>query len=203
MKLYYFQGSPIAAPFSIESNQPFFDHETVNLKIDRLARDAQRWELSFNLMDRGAFEADYLIHKATTFGVAQTMIMPQLNHVMNRINDTFPAIGLSRSVTDAAGSSTITVTAVAGNNTLVLPKGSFIKLSNHNKIYMVTQDKLASGTSISIYPKLTTALLTTTTVQTGNSVLFRYFHDLSNLNGSTYEDGLLTNVGTIRLLEAL
>ena len=128
---YYYNGAKILAPLSIASNEPVFDVDTVSLSKQRASQGAQRWEVAFNTVTSGETEADLLVGIITNLAVADTMIMPQLPSV-DRTN----TIGASRPIsTTAAGSSTVFM-----NNNGLLSKGSFIKFSNHSKVYMVTAD---------------------------------------------------------------
>ena len=192
---YYFNGAKILAPFSVTSNEPVYDVETISLSKQRASQGAQRWELAFNTVTSDATEADVLIGVATGLATADTMPMPQLPSV-DRLN----TIGASRAITSnaAAGVSSVTI-----NSDGVLSKGSFIKFSNHAKIYMVTADVAAGVVAVPIYPQLRTAVTTAHTFKTGSSATLTYYRDVSNLRGLTFTDGILSSVGTINLVEAI
>jgi hypothetical protein len=80
---YYFEGYEIVAPLSIASNEPMFDADTISLKKQRSSQGAQRWELSFNIVT--TTPADALL-SIVDFDTVQTMTMPQLNDVNDRLS---------------------------------------------------------------------------------------------------------------------
>jgi hypothetical protein len=200
MTVYYFEGSPIVAPLTIESNFPIFMAETVSLKQQRASQGAQRWELSFNLQDKGT-EADFLVSMVTNLTTARTMIMPQLNEVNSKVTVTLPGIAGAT----AAGVSTVFIDF---NQVGILPKGSFIKFNNHAKIYMVTSTVNTQTTPVpvNIFPSLRKAVTAGTNVyHPGSSVkpVITFYQSMDTISGITYEDGVLMNPGTINILEAL
>jgi hypothetical protein len=201
MTVYYFEGSPIVAPLTIESNEPVFSADTVNLKQQRASQGAQRWELSFQIQTKD-IEEDYFVGVVTGINQAKTMVMPQLLSVDKKV--TVTSTGTAAATT--AGSSTVSINF--GQAARLLPKGSFIKFSNHAKLYMVTANVITQTTSVSvpIYPSLRTALVSGNTVNHPGSAtkpVLQYYRNLETLQGITYEDGVLVNPGTIRLLEAI
>jgi len=80
---YYFESYEIVAPLSIASNEPMFDADTISLKKQRSSQGAQRWELSFNILT--TTPADALL-SIVDFDTAQTMTMPQLKEVNDRLS---------------------------------------------------------------------------------------------------------------------
>ena len=192
---YYFKGSKILAPLSITSNEPMFDVDTVSLAKQRASQGAQRWEVAFNTVTSDATEADMLVGIIDSLAVADTMVMPQLPSV-DRVNTA--GISLAISANKAAGQSSVTIVSNG-----IISKGSFIKFSNHAKIYMVTADVAAGTVPVSIYPSLRSAVTTAHTFKTGASCTLTYYRDINNMRGLTFTDGLLSSAGTINLVEAL
>jgi len=164
----------------------------VSLSIQRASQGAQRWEISFTTVTTEDTEADFILGTVTGLTTTDTMVMPQLPSVVK--NNTATA-NLTISVAQTAGASSVTVVSDG-----VIQKGSFIKFSNHDKLYMVTADVSAGTAPISIHPKLKQAVATTDTMLTGDSVLFTYFRDIDNLTGLTFSDGVLSQAGTITLV---
>jgi len=192
---YYYHGAKILAPLTITSNEPVYDVDTVSLSKQRASQGTQRWEIAFNTATSNETEADMLVGVITDMNVVGTMVMPQL-----------PSVDLTNTVSTtlvvdadaAAGASTVTVVSDG-----VISKGSFVKFSSHDKIYMVTAD-VASGTApVSIYPKLRSAVSTSHTLDTGSSVMLSYYRDVSNLRGLKFTDGILSSTGVINLVEAI
>src|SRR6056297_107769 len=171
MSTYYYKGAVIAAPFTIESNEPYFESDTLSLKHQRTAQGAQRWELSFSVITR-----DYVtmfIDTVDETNLAETMIMPQLPPVEDLLtaSGTLPVNG-----TPVVGQKAINVLVDTASG--LIPKGYFIKFSDHDKLYLVTSDCVLNGTGVqtlNIYPGLQFA--TTGNVLTGSSALFSYYRD--------------------------
>jgi len=217
MANYYYEGAQILAPFQIISNHPIYDSDTISLKKQRGDQGHQRWELSFNLLANDNM-ADLLVSSTQipSSAAASTMIMPQLKEVedLNTIaisvsytwttNNTVyskPAVHLPAT----ANSASVTIFNSSGI-TGTLKKGNFIKFSNHDKVYLVTADAVFSGNtnvSLGIYPKLRKPVTAGSTLEIGSNVLLSYYRDISNIQGIVFTDGILSNVGTVDLKEAL
>jgi len=191
---YYYNGATILAPLKITSNEPVFEMTTVSLKTQRASQGAQRWELSFATATSAATEADAILGAISGITVADTMTMPQLPSV-----DAANTIGVSRAISSAsAGASSVNL-----HNNGFMSKGTFVKFSNHDKIYMVTADHSAGVSPVSIYPTLRVAVTGTDTLKTGSSAVLTYYRSIDNAMGITFTDGLLSNAGSINLIEAL
>jgi len=197
--IYYFKGAQILAPLSITSNEPVYDVDTVNLSKQRATQGAQRWELSFNTLTTKDTEVDMLVGMVTGITTADTIVMPQLPSV-SKANTSSTSLPISAGA--AGGVSSVNITSDG-----VISKGSFIKFSNHDKIYMVTDGVAAGTVAVPIYPKLRTAVTTSDTFLTSNSiassVTLKYYRDISNLRGLTFTDGILSSSGTVELVEAI
>jgi len=192
---YYFKGAKILAPLSITSNEPVYDVDTVSLSKQRATQGAQRWEVAFTTATSDATEADMLVGVIDSITAAETMVMPQLPSVA-RLNTA--GVSLVVSANASGGASTVTVVSDG-----IISKGSFIKFSNHDKVYLVTADVAAGTVPVSIYPSLRSAVTTAHTMNTGASVSLSYYRDVSNLRGLTFTDGILSSTGTINLIEAI
>lgn len=197
---YYFEGAAILAPFSITSNEPMFDVDTISLKKQRATQNAQRWELSFNVIN-DSNPADLFVNTMINFDQVSTMIMPQFKAVYD--------------ATTASGNPTVAITGNSNASSVVLdsvavegiiPKGSFVRFSNHDKIYLVTAKVDLYGTedkAVSLYPNLKASVTVGTSMLLLKDCLFSYYRDISNVQGITFSDGVLSGLGTINLIEAL
>lgn len=192
---YYYNGAEILAPLNIKSNEPVFEVTTISLKTQRASQNAQRWELSFPTATSAATEADALVGSITDVTSSSTMIMPQLPSVAA---GNTAGVSLVISVAASAGASAVTVVSDG-----IILKGSFIKFSNHDKVYMVTADVAPGTAPVSIYPSLRSAVAITDVLKTGSSVLLTYYRSIDNARGITFVDGLLSNAGSIALIEAV
>jgi hypothetical protein len=77
------------------------------------------------------------------------------------------------------------------------PKGAFVTGSN-NKVYMVKTDA-ASVVDSNLYPTPPSGL----TYSTVANATIRYYREVSDLRGITFNDGILASPGTISIIEAL
>jgi hypothetical protein len=202
MSVYYYKGAQIITPFTIKSNEPMFDADTVSLKKQRASQDAQRWEISFSTVGTADTVQDMLLAAVTGNQLTATMIMPQLPAVdtLSTKSNTTTNVAVAAS----AGDSSVTMQVAGTSGTL--PKGSFFKFSNHDKLYVTTTDINFDGgtnTAVSFYPNLREDLTTSHTMLTGSLAVLAYYKSIDNMSGVTFTDGVLSNSGTIELLEAL
>ena len=201
-KTYFYQGAEILAPITISSNEPHFDMTTVSLKTQRASQDHQRWELSFNALSNEDKAAELFLSTIVNFDTSDTMIMPQL--VKEGNTNTLSSTNVGS--TAAAGVSSVSINNSSSQEG-ILPKGSFIKFANHSKVYITTNELTLTGTTTSrtlnIYPNLVSSVPNGTNLLTGDSCVISYFKSIDNQMGITYTDGILSNIGTINLIEAL
>ena len=198
MATYQFLGQDIVAPFRVNSNEPVFAADSVSLKHRRVAQGSQRWELEFGVVMQDA--ASFFADMVSDFDSEITMTMPQLNVRGETISSGTCTSAVVAASTTAAGSTSVPLGSTNGT----ISKGRFVKFANHNKIYLVTGEFPGSG-SISIYPKLTQEVPATTALlyKDSDAITFRGYRDVTNVNGITYTDGVLSEAGNINLIEAL
>jgi hypothetical protein len=201
---YTFQGQDIVAPFRLSSNEPVFSADSVNLQVRRVRQGSQRWEMEFNVIMTDA--TNTFADMITTFHDAVTLEMPQLNIRGEVISSGTSTSAITTfSGVELAGDDTIAISGLVSGTTI--NKGRFIKFSSHDKIYMVTETVTGDGSDfLKIYPSLRQ------TITSGDQVLYRddvdaitftAYRDISNVQGITYTDGVLSDLGTIQLIEAL
>jgi hypothetical protein len=202
MSVYYYKGAQILAPYTIRSNEPMYDVDTVSLKKQRASQNAQRWEISFNTAGTVDTVQDMLIAAVNATQLTDTMVMPQLPAVDEKT--TISTASLPVAVAGAIGDTSV-VMQVAGPTGL-FPKGSFFKFNNHDKIYMTTSDtSFDGGTNVTMnfYPKLRSVVTTSNSVKNGSQCTLTYYKSIDNMAGVIFTDGVLSNSGTIELIEAL
>jgi hypothetical protein len=201
MSVYYFNGAQILAPLTITSNEPLYEVDTVSLKKQRANQGIQRWELSFNTIGTSETQVDIFLGSAADNYTVQTMIMPQLPEVAAKTTVSSSSFALPGLV--SAGVTSMTITS--GNNIGLLPKGSFFKFSNHDKIYVTTSDTTISGvtSTVDFYPKLRMDVGSLHAFQCKELALLSFYRDIGNQTGITFTDGVLSNAGTISVIEAL
>jgi hypothetical protein len=201
MSVYYYEGAQILAPLTITSNEPTFDVDTVSLKKQRASQNVQRWELSFNTVGTASTQIDMFLGAVTDIDEVRTMVMPQLPAVDEAITVLInnPTVGVT------ASKDVLQVTLEAGETAGIIPKGTFFKFSNHDKIYVSTSvTNLADTTPvINFFPRLRADLTTSHTLKLRSDAILAYYTSIDNMAGITFTDGVLSNAGTIEILEAL
>ena len=170
-----------------QSNNGVRTTRSVSGKTFRVKTGNQSWsfKLTSPALTREQFMADY------SFFVQQ-------EGMLNSFTIVPPTIGTSRGTADG---STITVNAAyAAGQSLVkanggggtLKKGDLIKFSNHDKVYMLTEDINMDASSedfFNIFPVLTTAVSGSTTI-THSNVPVKVFLDTNQIKFVTQADGL-------------
>jgi len=203
MSVYYYKGAQILAPLTIVSNEPMFDVDTVSLKKQRASQDVQRWELTFSTIGEPSTQAEMLISSVVGIESTDTMVMPQLPSIDS--GNTLSVSGADLNAAANAGDTTIYLDNDVQTGKAL--KGTFVKFSNHDKLYMLTNDvdfDLGGGNvTVNLYPKLRTSLATTDSMRFGSDVVLTYYTSIDNQTGITFTDGVLSNAGSISLIEAL
>lgn len=200
MARYFYKGSPIVTPFTITSNEPFYEVETASLKIQRASQGVQRWELSFSTINTEQTEVNTLLGIVTNTVGVDTMVMPQLPSVADSDVTGIVLVG----GTTAVGSTNISIDPSLASG--LLPTGSFVQFANHDKIYMLTSDLDLSGsslTTVNIFPGLRAAQSASDGLNVKDSVIFKHYRLSDNINGITFSDGVLSSTGTISVVEAI
>jgi hypothetical protein len=184
MSFYTFQGARIVAPVSFETDELLFVNNTLTMRQERLTFSGQRWRITFNVQPQG--NANILVH--------------MLNRLIDSFDFTVPQPDDPKLF--APLSSTTSATASKGatgfQTAATLPAGRFVKFANHSKVYMVTSQ---TGQSTTLYPALEAELPSGTAFNYGNNVVMRVYYDDSQTRGITFENGLLSNPGTVTLVE--
>ena len=101
-----------------------------------------------------------------------------------------------------AGSLNINLAATGG----LISKGTFIKFSNHDKVYITTADTTVSTVTTSVlnfYPTLRSPVPGGSTLTYQEDVQMTVRYDTDTVIGMVYEDGILMDNGTIKLIDAL
>jgi hypothetical protein len=187
------------APMSVISNKPVFVTDTLSLKqrTGSMA-GAQRWEIQTNLEPLVGDPSLYL-HMITSN--SDTVIDVEMPQMFRRGGGgTTATASLSASAQALAGVNTLSV----GNNTgTKVAAGEFITFSNHNKVYMVTADRIGDG-ALTIFPALQLTVPLGTLIRTGTSaVKMKARYSTDTVKGMIYTDGVLMDVGQVTLIEAI
>jgi len=181
------------APISVVSNVPIFVVDALSLKRNVSKRPAQRWEILSNL-EPLSYDANKLFSLFVKKGHSETIsvTMPQNYGAIKTLTTTG-----SPTATGTAGNSSVTV---ASNNGTI-PEGTFIKFANHSKIYMLTETLSGNGTMY-IFPNLYVSVSGTGFAYKDN-VIMTAFIDTDSTTGMVYTDGILMDLGSVKLVESL
>ena len=160
----------------IKTGAQFFSFKLKSPKMTRLQVDA---DFSFIAAQDGQVESFTIVPPviSSTKGTASGTVT-----VVN-------ATSLAPVLSLAAGSKNIGISGGTGT----LKKGDLIKFSNHDKVYMLTEDVNLDGSTVdqlSFYPPLTTALTGGGQTITYNSVPFKVYLNSDTATFSTSADGL-------------
>jgi hypothetical protein len=197
------------APMSVISNQPVFVSDTISLKRQVNSQGVQRWEISTRVEPTNS-SADLLVHGIINgYNSVVDIQMPQpYRSLSNKTTTTSipKVIGIVEEVAPEefiynpipAGSSILLVE----NNNGTIAKGEFISFSNHDKVYLVTQNTVGNS-ELKIFPPLVTEVPDDTTIKYGNNVILKARYDTGTVLGMTYEDGILSDPGIIGFIEVL
>ena len=159
----------------------------VSGKVQRLKVGAQFW--SFKLksppLEKSAFREifPFIVKQDGQFGTF-TVVPPVVSSTAGTATGTV-------TVSDDYAAGVLTCRSTGGSGTL--KKGDLIKFSNHDKVYMLTEDINLNQTDstedvINFYPNLVTAISNTTTV-TYNSVPFKVYFDEDQQSFVSQADG--------------
>jgi hypothetical protein len=185
------------APMSVVSNQPAFISDTISLKRQVSSQNVQRWEIVTRVEPSNS-SADFLLHSVINgYDNVVDIQMPQVYRSNDNKTTSTSIISVSANATK--GQTTISIS----NNNGTLAKGEFIKFQNHDKVYLVTSTLASSSGSITIYPRLNFDVSSGTPMLYGSSTILKARYDTNTILGITYEDGILSDPGTIGFIEAL
>jgi hypothetical protein len=194
-------------PMTFVSNQPVFTSDTLSLQRRTTKRGAQRWELTSNLRPLNATAEELFVNMVTKghhtkfkIKVPQNIGVIEKDRATHTINNVKETLILSRANVDGHGEVTISAA-----NSVSLTKGTLVTLSDDLKVYMVMENTVKNSINpitVKLYPELRK------TTETG--VKLRYvgvemqcYYDTDTVQGMVYQDGILMDNGTVKLIEAL
>lgn len=178
-------------PLSVISNEPVFASDTLSLDRQVSKQGAQRWEIKTNVEPLSHTAETLMINMVTRgYHGAMEVIMPQNYGVIQRRTSTSTAA----TAVGTKGSTSLTVI----NNVGLIPRGTFIRIGAHKKVYMTVTDLTGEG-AVAIYPKLVTNV--TGSLAHRDNVIGTFLYDNSTVIGMVYSDGILMDPGSIALIE--
>ena len=184
------------APTGVISNNPVRFSDTISLKRQITRMSAQRWEIASSV-EPLVVGAQELFVDLVVNGHSEAIVatMPQnYGAVQNTTaNSVVTSLGAS------AGSNVVGVT----NSNGVISKGTFVRFAGlDTKVYMVTEDLNGDG-NLQIFPKLRKDVANTAVMSYRDDVLLSCLYDTDTITGMSYSDGILMDVGTVKLVEKL
>jgi len=191
------------APMAVRSNHPVFTTDTLSLSRLISRRTAQRWEIETRLEPLSNSAQDLFVHLVTKgYSSTFTILTPQNYGALQARTST------STPTTTGTANANASIAVIAtGTNTGLIPKGTFFKFSNpgHSKVYMTTANITDStpGQTINFYPPLKTSVPTGTTIIFKDDVQMTCYYDTDVISGMVYTDGILMDIGQIRIVEAV
>ena len=180
------------APMSVISNNPVFGMDAVSLKRYTSSQNAQRWEIQTNLMPENG-TADFMVHSVMNgYQNVFDILMPQAHRLVERNTKT-----RNINASGTKGNTYVNVDAVGGE----IPKGTFVKFSNHDKIYMLTESLTSGSGTMRIYPALQRDLSVVVVHHKAQDVIMKARYDNSSSLGITFQDGWLSDPGSVKFIE--
>jgi hypothetical protein len=193
-----YDGSKIIAKFSapvtLKSNVPVFASDTLSLKRFSTARPAQRWELETGLEPLTYNANELYVHLVTKGTTEEFKIITPQNFGVIASRTSSAAI----TATGSAGATQVNITGNSG----IIPMGTMIKFANHGKIYMTKNTFSTVTGTLQIFPALRVAV-SATAVSHRDDVQMSCLYDIDTVSGMVYRDGIMMDVGTIKIIEKL
>jgi hypothetical protein len=182
-----------AAPLTIRNNRPVFSSDSLSLKRNTNIRPAQRWEIQSNLVPLSTDANDLFVTIATSdhYKMIEVKMPQNTGSVHNRIKDTETCY--------ASGSLNGTTVTVSTNGTI--SAGTFIRFGNHSKVYLTETTRVGAGT-MTVYPPLIQSVVNQVLFWQ-DDVIMPCLVDLDTTLGMVYTDGVLMDLGSIKLVEKL
>lgn len=190
----YYNGAVIAqfvTPMSVTNYEPVSVTDALSLKRFVNKRPVQRWEIQSSL-EPLSFGANKLFALLVVKGNSDILqvVTPQNYGAIQSLT--------ANNVITATGSAGATTVSIVNSNGLI-PMGTFIRFSNHSKVYMVTDDISGDG-SLHLFPELRTTIAGST-MYYRKDVLMNCKVDTSTINGMSFTNGILMDLGQIKLVE--
>ena len=192
-------GTVFAAPLSVISNQPVFISDTASLKQIVTSQNVQRWEIEANTVPTNDSSL-FLTHSVVNgYNNPVYVRMPQVY----RFGATLLNVGYIFLTTGTIPALSSTLNIVGGGVNGIV-SGDFINFSNHTKVYLITAVSYTNSTNtqITVFPPVSVAV-TSTNIKFGMLTTMYARYDPSTTLGIKYVDGILSDPGSVKLIEAI
>ena len=178
--------SAFATPLSIDSKKISYISETIGLKRLGYSNGAQRWEIEATIAASSS-SAEYLVKSA---------VCGNLDPCFVRVPQPPETFSFSESAIITTSGANKGATNVPVSS--ALPVGMFIKFWNHSKVYLV---KSYSGGSIGVFPQLLENV--SGEIKYGSKVTMTCLFDTASRTGISYDNGILSSVSGVKLIERI
>jgi hypothetical protein len=183
-----------STPLMVLSNKPAFLSDTMSLKRKVNSQNVQRWEITANVMPEND-TANFLVHSAKyAYASAFYIRMPQV-YKKAKITETMT---LASAAAYAQGTSLMNMTGLGS----VDITGQFINFAGDSKVYLVTKGG-SGGVGLEIEPPLLKGINSGTAIVYGDKTIMQAYYDADVRLGIQYTDGILSDAGSVRYIEAL
>jgi hypothetical protein len=182
--------SVFIVPLRVTSNQPDYVQDAINLKRKASSQNVQRWEIEASI--------------AQVLGDPTMLVHGVLNGHHQVFPIRMPQVALLKTTTNTV---TLAADIVAGCTTLnivgadSLVAGEFFNLGSDPKVYLVT-DGGSGGAGVMFEPRLRKNALAGTAFTLG-AVTMQARYDTNTQLGILYNDGILSDPGSITFVEDL
>ena len=186
-------------PLSIESKQAYFSVDTISMR--RLSRRtaAQRWELEAGISQVDS-STNFLVMSSIK-GAADPFYvrMPQPRETF-KTTENVPLLTVAAYAKNASKVK-VHHAAFVGKT---LPPGMFIQFSGHPKVYLVQESVLDNTyNELTLFPILTKDVILGERLYYGAQVSMKSLFDPSVKMGISYENGFLSGVSGLKIVESL
>jgi hypothetical protein len=214
-----------ATPIVISSNRVHFSSDTLSLKRVSSKGPGQRWEIEASIAQTNnstAFFVNFInddadgtvyvrmpqpmqkvggaVGAARASGTAEEYPTGSPGVLSN--NDSAIGGGTATAASASKGASSVLLT-LDTNSRIFL--GNFIRFTNHDKVYMIQKwnDLTTNTADVDIYPPLIEDVSNSEALDLGANVTIPMEYELDNTFGMTFTNGILSDPGTVRMVEAL
>lgn len=189
--------SVFSAPLSIESNQTSYISDTITLRRCSKKNYPQRWEIETSI-SRVEPSTNFLVKSVVCGNTDPFYIrMPQLPETFRFMEN----IATQATTSFTASSINLSVGADALSG-LTIPVGMFVKFSGHSKVYLIkAASSIGSVNNIEIFPNLKKNVAQGERMYYGARVSMTAVFDAASKLGISFDDGILSNVTNIKIVE--
>lgn len=180
------------APLAMKSDVNEFGGDALSLVRSFQKTTAQRWRIAAGVEPLTCHANELYVHLVTKGSSSPFEITTPQNYGVITSRTSSANVLAS----GALHSDTVTLTGVDG----LIPAGTMVKFNNHKKVYMITEN--TTGGSAKIYPTLRKVVVNSRMFYR-DDVEMSVYYGTDSVKGMVYSDGILMNIGSIDLIEAL